>query len=106
MPPTRSTNVWPAATKTDERRDDEDRLDAVGAREAWVEERADDEDEDRCAEGDENVGGGPRSGDRPCARRRSLGLSGVAHALALRRRPRMAPRRTARTRNRPWKKDW
>ena len=55
--------------KTDERRDDEDRLDAVGAREAWVEERSDDEDEDRCAEGDENCGDGPRSEDPGLSRR-------------------------------------
>ena len=40
--------------KTDERRDDENRFDAVGAGEARVKERSDDKDEDRCAEGDEN----------------------------------------------------
>ena len=44
----------PGGDEADERRDDEDRLDAPGAGEAGVEERSDDEDEDRRAEGDEN----------------------------------------------------
>ena len=54
IPPTRTTNVCPAATKPTNEAMTQDRLDARGAREARVQELADDEDQDRRAEGVEH----------------------------------------------------
>ena len=60
MPPTSMTNVWPAATKPTN--DAITRIDftLAGAREARVEQIADDEDEDRGHERVERRGGDRR----------------------------------------------
>src|SRR4029078_3172604 len=90
--------------KTHERRDDENGFDAGGAGEAWVEERSDEKDKDRCAEGDENSTA--INGQKIPRSRAGTGATAYAHVLAFTRRPRMTPRNTAMTRKTPRKKDW
>jgi hypothetical protein len=74
--------------EADERRDLEDRLDAVEAREAGLEDLPHDEDEH---------GGAERVEDPP-----PVGGQVGDHARLLASRPTKVPRTTATTRNKPW----
>ena len=106
MPPMSTTNVCPAATKPTNEAVSRIAFTLAGAREAGVEDVADDEDEHHRAEGEDHaqpVGRQERRQLRQPARPR---LRLRAHLATPTSRPTRAPRTTATTRNRPWNASW
>ena len=100
-----SRSVWPAATKPTNDATTRIALTLLGAREPRVEDRADDEDEDRGAEGDERAAAVGGQGFDHADTAWSPGVGACSRAPP-QEAPSTAPSRTATTRNRPWKKDW
>src|SRR5581483_3052094 len=94
--------------EADERGDDEDRLDTRRAAEARVQQRADDEHDDRGPEGVEHPSAVRRQArqQQPAARLRNEGLGPGTHARIPARRRISVPSRIATTRKSPWKNDW